>query len=425
MPFNTYLLKKAIIVLSLFAMQCILIFAYDNGVVLDLINPFALLIISLCIPYYYFVVLKKEGNAPLTLVKNKNQYLFLLAGVATIAVSYRQMHKLFAHYSNPIEISDVMPQIETLYSRFIAGVFPYTPVTSIPWAPYPVYMPLHWLPIAIPHFLHIDSRWVGFMCFAAATGIYAYYLLRNNSPAIIKFIALLLPSVVLWIYILFGSIDIPAALEPLIAGYYLVLAVGLASRNLTITTIGIILCLLSRYTFLFWLPLFFILLWQTQTLKRNLWVWTSIILSVLLIYIIPFFLKDPTIFAKGLAYHNHCAVDEWKRFGDPTQWNSYHSGIFFAPRFYDLFHGTIEHRVFLNRVVQAVLMLFLFFAGWFGYQRVKDKINFYDVCLIMLYTFVVVFILFSPITFKYYYMSILVLSSVICAKTLMTNNSKS
>jgi hypothetical protein len=415
-------LQKLTLFLFLLALQFLLIFTAEDRSNLNYYTPYLLLITSLFTVYCYIYTQSKQG-APAhiyTFIKRRYKFLFFFIGMATILVSYEEMRKLFANYPDAAKLSDVMPQLDAQYNRFAQGIFPYSPVMSVPWHPYPVYMPLHWLPIGISRILHIDSRWAGFIILALATGLYGYIVLKYDAKTGLKIIALLLPSSVLWVYILWGGVDIPAVLETVISAYYLVLAVGLMAKNLTITTIGIILCLLSRYTMVFWLPLFFILLWQNASWRKNLVVWLSIIAAILCIYVLPFLLKDPTIFSKGLAYHNGCAYNCWNNFMNSRDNSSYYSGLFFAPRLYDVFTGTTEHKVFLARVVQGGTMLFLLLAGLCIYTRVKNNINFYHFSLAALYIFLLVFMLFAPFVFRYYYMPVLMLSSVVCAQAIIS-----
>ncbi|MEO6133496.1 MAG: hypothetical protein ABIQ02_16770, partial [Saprospiraceae bacterium] len=73
--------------------------------------------------------------------------------------------------------------------------------------------------------------------------------------------------------------------ELVIAAYYLVLASGLVARHIGLITAGLVLCILSRYTLVFWLPLVAIILWQKLPRRQNILIWSSVALSILLIYI--------------------------------------------------------------------------------------------------------------------------------------------
>jgi hypothetical protein len=379
------------------------------------LNPYLLFIVSiiLCLLFFFTINNKKlrHENLPFKLPK---ALIGFILGTCSIIVSFSFVRAIFHQYADFAAYSDVIPQLQTQYERFTKGILPYAPVEQFGWQPFPVYMPLHWLPLAIPTTLGIDVRWIGMGFLAAATGIWGAYVWMTQASRVKKFIATILPSLGLWGFVYWDNQSFAAVLESLIAAYFLVLATGLASKNLALTVTGIILCLLSRYTIVFWLPLFMILLWLNASKRKNLIAWCSIAASVLILYIIPFWLKDPSIFIKGLAYHNHCAVDEWRGFGEErTSW-TFEIGIYFGKHMRDLFPGDVAHKVLLGRIVQAVLMLLLLILGLFIYR--KKKMNFYDLSLGMLYLFVLFFYLFGVLTYIYYYLPLFMITAVLCGK---------
>jgi len=378
-------------------------------------NPKYILLISLFIPLIFLYGTLMGGNKQEQTKNTLSVNIFSpLLGFSTIAFLFKDIRRAFTLYSDPSKHSDVIPQLETLYNRFIHGEFPYKGVPMPGWEPYPVYMPLHWLPIAIPKLLHVDVRWSGMLLMAIAAGLYVYHTYKENQNHLTLFTASILPAIVLWNFLTTDFIDIPVSLETIIAAYYLVLAIGLMTRNLVITTVGIILCLLSRYTMIFWLPMFFIFLWFNNSGKQNISVWLSIILSFLILYIIPFYLHDTTIFSKGINYHNLAVLNEWK--GHPY---SFEPGIYFGQHMYDAFHGTIEQKVFMAREVQAACMLGLMGIGLLLYRILKSKMSYYDLSLAMLYYFLLFFYLFGPLTYRYYYLPFFMVSAVIVGRTLM------
>lgn len=340
-----------------------------------------------------------------------------LVGMLGMALCYEELRKLFVKFGAPDKYSDVLPQLEALFTRYAQGVFPYQPVNLGSYEAYPVYMPLHWLPIGISQFLHMDTRWSGYALLLIAAGIHGYFVFRQNRPLAQQVAAALLPSVALWGFILWGELDIPVSYELVIAAYYLTLAAGLSARNVVWVTAGLVLCLLSRYTLVFWLPLFAVLFWQNETLRRNATLWLTVATSVVVLYIVPFLWKDPTILVKGVAYHNGAAIAEWKGYGDPPVCWTMELGIHFARHLRDMTGGNdVEHQVFIARVVQAAAMLLLLVAGLLGWRRWRGRVNFYDFGLLMLYLFVLFFYFFGPLTYRYYLIVPLSLSAVICGR---------
>jgi hypothetical protein len=203
--------------------------------------------------------------------------------------------------------------------------------------------------------------------------------------------------------------------ELIIAAYYLVLAAGLYARNITLVLLGLIFCLLSRYTLVFWLPLFAWMAWHALPRRQNYLIWASVAIAVTAVYLIPFLLKDPGILKSGLAYHNQAAVDEWKGYGDPAVSWSFERGIYFAPHLKAIFSGAMEQRVFGARVVQGSLMLLLTAAGMAFFRKWRARIDWNHFSLAFLYLFVCVFYFFGPLTYRYYLIVMFALSAVLCA----------
>ncbi|HRI58967.1 MAG TPA: hypothetical protein PK228_04575 [Saprospiraceae bacterium] len=390
-------------------------------------NPLVLFALSFAVGYLWLRILLKEKTATAQTDAPESGWrrkaAGALVGMFSMALCYEELRKLFVRFSPPGKFSDVLPQLEALYTRFTQGVFPYQPVDVGTHVAYPVYLPLHWLPIGISDMLNMDTRWSGYILLVVAAGIYGYLVFRQPRPLAAQIVATLLPSIALWGYILWGREDIPVSYELVIAAYYLVLAAGLRGHSTWWVTTGLILCLLSRYTLVFWVPLFAVLFWQNETLRRNAALWLSVAVSVLAIYVIPFLLKDPGVFLQGIAYHNNAAIAEWKGYGDPPVSWTLEQGIHFARHIRYLTGGDAERQVFVARVVQAVAMLLLLFAGLWGYRRWRDRIHFYDFSLLMLYFFILFFYNFGPLTYRYYLIVPLSLSAVICGRIVTATTS--
>src|SRR5690606_3703801 len=110
--------------------------------------------------------------------------------------------------------------------------------------------------------------------------------------------------------------ELGVSFDIIIAAYYMVLAFGLYSKNLTWITCGLVLCILSRYTLFFWLPVFACLLFQKFGLKKSAWVWGTVLIAGLVFYVFPFLLRDPSVLFEGVRYHNQAATDDWHGYGE-------------------------------------------------------------------------------------------------------------
>jgi hypothetical protein len=304
----------------------------------------------------------------------------------------------------------VIRQLQALYDRSMRGEQPYYPVVPPSYAPFPVYMPLHWLPIGLAELCRIDLRVIGMLMLCLAIQLYCIYMVQRFETIWAKVLVIAMPIVILLSFY-FCPGDIVYVFETPVAAYYLLLALGLSCRNLAMTTIGIICCLLSRYTMVFWLPLFAVLLWVHAPRRQNFIVWGSVIAAVLLIYVIPFYLRAPSALLAGLRYHNHAAIDEWTHFS-----TTFDLGINFAPHMRAVFTGDFAHRVWYARMVQGSAMIALLFGGLAAYSRVREKVNFYDFSLGMLYLVLLAFYIIGPLTYRYYLISLFFVAGMLCMK---------
>ncbi|MBK6929615.1 MAG: hypothetical protein IPH12_01670 [Saprospirales bacterium] len=386
-------------------------------------NPLALFLVSMAIALLYFyqqLQAPAGGASRLLPLRAAPALLWALAGALTMVSGYEELRKLLVMYPNPGQYSDVLPQLEAQYHRFSRGEMPYAPVDLGYNAPYPVYMPLHWLPVGLSAGLGIDSRWAGYGLLVLAAGVYGYWIGRQNAPLAGRAAALFLPALGLWGFILWGRLELPVSFETVVAAYYLVLVAGLLGRHTGWITVGLIACLLSRYTLIFWLPLLGYVLWTEQPRRVSARLWRNVALGILLLYVLPFLLRDPGIFATGIKYHNDGAVAQWIGQGDPPVSWSMEKGVYFGINMKRWLPGDGAQQVLLARAVQAAVMLLLLGFGFWACRRWKDQLDGYSLCLVMLYAMVGCFYFFSPMTFQYYYLVLFMLSAAAVAKMLIT-----
>ena len=148
--------------------------------------------------------------------------------------------------------------------------------------------------------------------------------------------------------------------EWLIAGYYLIFLASWRSRSAWIQALALLLCLLSRYALVFWLPILILYLWN---LRGRMHVYKGIMITLgglMLIYVLPFLARDPGSFSRGLAHHQRAAIDEWH--GQPWQENldqpyTLYKGVGLANRFYEMSDLPVEQR--LQRLQRTQILLLI------------------------------------------------------------------
>jgi hypothetical protein len=363
--------KKFTYLYIAFALELLLIF-YLKNVFEFMVSPLIILGAGLFLSVYPYFILKNntgsflEENEPRNENPNPNFktiiLLFLGLSLITIIIANIVMIK------NPIDVtqSDIIPFIDEIFvNRFMNNEIVYAPYTGFNYGTFtPGYLPFHWFPFVVCKYLNIKFQWMVVFIFLIATAIYTMVLFHNVKNKFWLIINCILPFFLLFsIYLKTGRTAVQS-IEVMILGYYLILTISLFSKNVFIKSIGLILPMLSRYSFLFWLPIYF------YNLLRNnfkILLKVSIILSimVLLFFIIPFVLPIPEMLKSFNANYTTSILGEWKgqSWQAPTDRPfQLFQGLGFASWFYQFGNGTLLDRIMLNKNVLFLLSILSSFA---------------------------------------------------------------
>jgi hypothetical protein len=113
-------------------------------------------------------------------------------------------------------------------------------------------------------------------------------------------------------------------------------------------------------------------------------------------------------------YHNNAAIYDWQGTGDPPVSWTHEDGVSFGALLKEWLPGNDAQQVTYVRIIQMITMLALMTGGIYGYAKMKLRIPVPQYSLAMLFFFMVAFYLFSPLTYKYYWISPLMVSGVMC-----------
>ncbi|MFA6151205.1 MAG: hypothetical protein WC716_07795 [Chitinophagaceae bacterium] len=382
-------------------------------------NPTGLFLSAAGLTICFFISIRSTDYSSFSAYKVNKTFRF--GAMAFVLICFvcclPDIRSLFSRYLIPdvIQHSDVLPLIIKQYEYFIHGKMPYQFIELSTHTAYPAYMPLHWLPVGISDSFGKDPRWGGILLLLLSSLVFAFLSVRKQKSLPINILLTLLPGAVFYIFVLYASSDIAITYETVIAAYYFFLAIALMQKNITLVVVGIVLCLLSRYTLIFWLPLFFLLYLFNNGMRKTA-IYTGIIITIVcVLFVFPFLLRNPSLIIDSLAYHNFAAIADWSDHKYTFGW-----GVYFGPQIDHLVDGTPEHKVFAARIIQASTMLLLLFTGLFYYARNKHRVNFYEVSLGMLYAVIVGFYMFGPFAFRYYMMAPIYISIVLLARILLS-----
>jgi hypothetical protein len=306
-------------------------------------------------------------------------------------------------YPNPTGgSSDIIPQIQTLVTRFITHQPPYQLIHFSNYNLYPTYLPMQWLPYIATEWLHKDYRWIPTLSLLAVCG---YFFWRTRKlPGWWGQVVPVWPLVAWCACILNDNNLYIFCVEGLIAAYYFFTAISITGRSIWPLAVGVGLCLLSRYSIIFWVPLAFTLLLMAGQRKNA---WTLVLVSVaffMACYWWPFLRTDGGIFLKGYLYHTHAALGEWQR--DLAIHNgsaNLRNGLGFTSFALALLPGTLENVLTTYRILHFALCCGTVIAlGAYFYRHRHIPVQQY--MLFSLKVYLTVFYAFIQIPYKYLFL---------------------
>lgn len=115
----------------------------------------------------------------------------------------------------------------------------------------------------------------------------------------------------MWVNVLGSDINIASNAEWLNYAYYLLLGVSLLTANVAFRGSMIAVCLLSRFSLLFWVPFYLWWVYKKESGKNAGKIIGWIGLWVMCVYIIPILSRDIHCFERGLAYHSLVMHNFW------------------------------------------------------------------------------------------------------------------
>jgi hypothetical protein len=317
------------------------------------------------------------------------------------------LHQIFLAYPIDPTVSDIIPALQDIYvGRVQAGEAVYEPYSKYGYTIYPNYLPLAWLPYFFSEWLAIDYRWTAYALFVLAIFLWNIRLSKQTFSVPELALKSILPFVLLYLFMIYRETSFGHSVELTIVAFYLLLALSVFSRSSVLKAGGILLPLLSRFSFVFWLLYYgFVLLLRSRPRTFAVVGWS--VLGVLLLYIIPFFDYFPDAFLAGLGYYELAAFAEWQ----VKPWQAageapFHlgQGASFGIFFYEYLDGTVEERLQIARNAHKIfsVLAVVFMAGL--HFRWRDKVQDAFFLLVALKVAMLFFYGFFYVPFFYLYL---------------------
>lgn len=333
MPLRTYI--NILLPLAILTEAFSLLFLHKQHITSNTLNAIILFISSLATGVLVITKFYNTGTIQAADISDKkNGYVIPLTAIAAIVWMATDANSVLKRIAIDKHWSDIIPAIQIIVKRFVHGKYPYAPMTELGYTTPVGYMPFHWLPYSIAEFLKFDYRWISFSAFILAFTVLVVRTYKRNVPAAI--ITIILTTASYYLMSRYSTGMMAVTVELLIAAYYMLLVTGINSNKYMAIGATVAICLLSRYSFVLWLPLGIFVLYASGhkilLLKATI---TSVVI-ILLCYIIPFLSKDWTVFYKtntGYAGMNW----EWQHLCDNGLPCNLFNGVGFAHLYYNLY----------------------------------------------------------------------------------------
>jgi hypothetical protein len=348
---------------------------------------------------------KKQENT-------KRQWLWVLWGIVSIALCFEEIRKLLASYPSDYN-SDVLYVMEAQARRAFEGKLPYDIVSvKNSYDVFPPYLPAFWLPMLVPMYMGMDPRWAAYVVLALSVGVFAYFYGGNTQHPLMKLVGIGLFSCIIWSFYFFDPyFSLTSTSEALIVAYYLLLMTGIYYENKFLIVLAFILCLLSRYNLLFWLPLFAVIFLQKYSQKDLVKMAIGLALGMLILYVFPFLIKQPESLFKSYQQWEKATLAHWMRavLGNDS---SISNGLSFNAFFYNyLSNLPVAIRFAYMKYTQMFVLVCFTILSIIGWHYKFSHIFHYQAYLIAtLKIYFALFFAFSPIVFSYYLMPVLGMS---------------
>lgn len=316
----------------------------ENGIVMMLLAAFM---------GAFAVLAAFESRVASPKVKSNSGENWVMKIVALVGIGLSIFHFNREISVIPIDIhlSDILPTIQVMNQRLMEGQYPYALIQSFGYDLSPTYLPIMWMPFLPAAFFHFDERWVAFAIWAIATLAMIrrahYWGLRPEA----KWLITALPFFHFILIEEATDATFGNTIEIMIAGLYMLFALqldrirsylaGSPLKKSALMAFFLALCLLSRYAFLLWLPLCFVVIWVEN---RKLAYYTAawVVGWVLVLFALPFLSKDPMIYFNGLKHYSSAALAGWSQ---PGPVGPLYDGLGVAGIFRDVWGGEMAERL--------------------------------------------------------------------------------
>ncbi len=371
------------------------------------------MVMGISVALFSLILIRKDKNLPQIVAPVQlriNRELLVMIFVVGAAMAVLQLQTVFEAYTiNPNGTGgDIVPCIYFYVNRFLDGEVVYQVMQFKSWKVYSTYLPFTWLPFIPAEVFNFDYRWIPLIYFLLVIFFLYRQLLKNEGNTIAVLIKGIIPFFFLNHLIWKNEIIFGYSVELVAVSHYFVLCFSLLHRKKWIIALGLLLCLLSRYTITLWMPVYLLLYWFQFGFKPAFRIGVYVIIGILVVFVIPFLSQNWEAYFKGLENYSHAIDTLWQ----PAHWQApdaipYYlkQGMTLGIYFYDFIEGDFSQKLAACKMAHFIVSCLTALGILMYYLRNKmTNEQFRKYLLYTLKLYLVVFYAFFYAPFTYMYM---------------------
>ena len=269
-----------------------------------------------------------------------------------------------------LEFADIIPALQAYARRWLVGAEIYTPLTwELGYFELPTYLPAMWFPFVIAERLGFDYRYMAWGIFLLGVAFYELLVWRLQKNAWQTALLALVPFLSFYAFISHVWAYVGITVEYMLLGYYALLVAGILLRWWPLQAVGLLLCLLSRYSLVFWAPLYLGLMFFYGSRRHALLIAGTVAVGIVALYIVPYLSHNWGLFMEVQRSYTDAAAYEWKHLNSEGMPIHLYNGLGFASFFYKYGHGSLYDRIGLLKTVHVGLLVSIVATAAVVYYR--------------------------------------------------------
>lgn len=319
-------------------------------------------------------------------------YLLLLGTLTLSVIIFVSCPSLYAKIPLNPKTADMIPILSVMAERYVSGQSVYAFIeVSDPM--YPIYLPMLWLPFIIPNTFEFDPRWL-IEVFLAISIMLTVFVTPRKELQIRQLVVLMPLFMLVWGMTTKEITLITMTQEGIIMAYYMFFAVVLIRfpKNPYLISIAITLCLLSRFTLLFFFGFYVLFLWRYENKKLAYKIFGLTSFMVILIMTVSQAIFHLDIFLGLSDNYINAVMTKKEKYADMIK---YSMGI---AKFFKYENLSILHTLHLIFQILPLAVAF----GYFYYFRPVINKQLFLLCIAKLSLVFFFNLLILPYTYLFY-----------------------